>query len=285
MKKKILVLFVGLVMVLMLCACDSEEVKQAKEAYANGDYAKAVELLSKEKELNQDAQDILIISEANVLYEDGKCFEAVKKLATSSQGVQAEQFDEMYQAALDEAIAKPSSDNVIELLALDETKEDTVYKAVTKACKSKDYNAFRTLGGLVKKLPDGDLKTKLSDFKKDNEILKAESFIVGTWEWQMEDQEELARVEVVPYNDNFVGRLVRVGSDLDDYHYEKDDVYWRDFQFEDNDKFICYNLTRTPEGDVMGETASGKINYKKGKIELNVTGASDPLRTWKRIDD
>lgn len=286
MKKRILVLIVGLMMVFLLCACDSEEVKQAKDAYASGDFAKAVELLSKEKDLDQDAQDILIISEANVLDEDGQCFEAVKKLATSSQGVQAEQFEEMYQAALDESIAKHSADNIIELLTLDESKEDAVYKAVTKACKDKDYNGFLVLDGLVEKLPDGDLKTKLSDFEKENEILRAEAFIVGTWEWEIEDQKELPRVEVVPYNENFVGRLVKVGSYLEDYHYEKDDMYWKDFQFEENDKFICNNVTRyEDDGTVEWVTASGKINYKKGKIELNVTGASNPIRTWKRIEE
>lgn len=285
MKKKIFVLFVGLIMVLMLCACDSEEVKQAKEAYANGDYAKAVELLSKEKDLNQDTQDILIISEANVLYEDGKCFEAVKKLATSSQGIQAEQFEEIFKGALDESIAKHSADNIIELLTIDESKKNAVYKAVTKACKDKEYNAFLVLDGLVEKLPDGDLKTKLSDFGKDNDILKAEAFLVGTWEWKTEGDKKASRVEVVPYENNLVGRLKVIGSFLEDYHYEKDDVYWKDFEFDSGETFLCYNLTRFDDGSVNGETASGKINYKKGKIELNVTGANNPHRTWKRIED
>ena len=83
-------------------------MKQAKEAFAEENYAQVVKVLSEEKELSQEAQDMLIISEANVAYEKKEYLEAVKKLATASTGVETEQFDEMFNAALKDAIAKKS---------------------------------------------------------------------------------------------------------------------------------------------------------------------------------
>lgn len=61
-------------------------------------------------------------------------------------------------------------------------------------------------------------------------------------------------------------------------------MYWKDFEFENGKRFICYNLTRYEDGTVEGVTSTGTINYDKGTIELNVTGTVNPNRTWKRID-
>ena len=62
--------------------------------------------------------------------------------------------------------------------------------AVTEICNNKDYDGFLFLDSLIKGLDDGDLKTKLSDFDKEFKILRAESFMVGTWEWQLEGDEK-----------------------------------------------------------------------------------------------
>ena len=85
------------------------------------------------------------------------------------------------------------------------------------------------------------------------------------------------------YENNLVGRVTKVGTYLSDYHFQKDDVYWKDFKFENGKKFICYNLTRYEDGTVAGETASGSIDFKKDTIKLNVTGTTIPNREWKRI--
>ena len=105
MLKKTTVIFIGIIMILLLCSCDSEEVKQAKEAYADGNYDQVVELLSGQEDLSQEAQDMLTVSEANTAYENKEYMEAVTKLASTSTGVESEQFEEMFNAALDDAIA------------------------------------------------------------------------------------------------------------------------------------------------------------------------------------
>lgn len=270
--KKITVLIIAIIMTLVLCACDSQEVKDAKAAYEEGDYAKTVELLSKEKDLDQDAKDILIFSEANVLNKDGKNLDAVKKLVTCSQGTQAEQFEEMYTAALDDAIATKAPDSVIELLKIDETKTDAVYDTITKACKDKDYNGFVVLEGLVENLDDGDLKTKLSEFAKEYTILKAQSFMLGTWERHVEGVEKNARVKIVSYNDNYVGRVVRVGDDQKDYHFKEDDILMQDFEFENGDKFIYSGLVKYTDGSSEREIATGTIDYKKDTYSVQLSG-------------
>ena len=281
--RKIFVLIAGIILILVLCSCDSEEVKQAKEAYEAEEYSKAVEILSKEKDLSEEAKDILIISEANVLYEKKDYFGAVKKLSTSSKGIEEEKFDDMFKKALEDSIAKNKPNNVVELVKLDKTKEDKVYKAITKACKDKNYNGFAIIDGLSQKLSKGDLKTKLEEFEKENDILKAEAFLVGTWQWKVKGYKKPMVVKVIPYNNNLVGRIVNAGDYLADYHYKKDDIYWNDFSFENSRDFICYNLTKYEDGSVVGRTTSGKINYEKGIMKLNVTGAGTPIRLWKRI--
>lgn len=320
MMKKISILFTLILTIMLLSACDSKEVREAKKAYEEKDYtrvvkllseeedlseeaqdilisseaniayekkdyAKVVEILSKEKDLSQESQDMLISAEANILFEKGEYVEAVKKIASSSKGTENEQYEEMFDAALKDSFDKHSADAMVELLVLDESKSDTVYKTITDACNNKDYNGFINLDGLVEKLPDGDLKTKLSEFNEEYKILRAESYMVGTWEWYIKGAKKPATVKVIPYDNNLVGRLVKVGSDLKGWHYQKDDVYWKDFEFESPNKFICYNLTRLEDGTALGETATGKINYEKGIIELNVTEATDPIRTWKRVNE
>ena len=109
--------------------------------------------------------------------------------------------------------------------------------------------------------------------------------MIGTWAWQRDDDNDLTKVKVIPYDKDLIGRVVHVGSYLKGYHYKEDDLYWEKFQFEDGNKFVCYNLIRYEDGGVAGETSSGKINYKNGTIEINVTGAKDPIRTWKRLDE
>lgn len=284
MIRRITMIIIVLTMAIVFCACDSQEVKDAKAAYEEGDYAKTVELLSKEENLNQETQDILIISEANVLYKDKKYLEAVKKLVTSSQGTQAEQYEKMFGAALDDAIATRSPDNIIELLKIDETKTDDVYKDITKACKEKNYSGFVVMEGLIEKLDDGDLKTKLSSFGKEYANLKPEAFIVGTWERQRIDDKTKGKVKVIPYNNNFIGRLEAVGSSSEKYQFHKGDVYWKDFQFENEDKFLCYNLTKDTDGNVYGETVSGDIDYKKETITIQFTQSVVKENTWKRLD-
>ena len=282
MKRRISFLICCIMLAVFLCACESEQVKQAKTAYKDGKYSEVVELLSKEENLSDSAQNMLAVSEANVMYENKEYVEAVKKLASSKDGIKAEQFEEMFNAALTDAIANKSADDVIELLKLDESKSDAVYDAVTKACNDKDYNGFVVLDGMVEKLKDGDLKTKLSAFGEEHDLLRAEAFLVGTWERQDEDSETKPLVVVIPYKNNLVGRLEVVGDEQKQWHFEKDDVYWKDFEFESGERFYCYNLTRYDDGTVAGDTASCIINYEEGTIDTNVTGTTSPHKIWKR---
>jgi len=267
------------------CACESEQVKQAKTAYKDGNYSEVVELLSKEENLSDSAQDMLTVSEANVMYENKEYMEAVKKLASSKDGVKAEQFEEMFNAALTDAIANKSPENVIELLKIDESKSDAVYEAVTRACNDKDYNGFVVLDGLVEKIEDGDLKTKLAAFSDEYTILRSEAFLVGTWERQNEELETNARVEIVPYNNNFIGKLVVVGDDQKQWHFQEGDIFMQDFEFEDAQSFLYTNLVRFVDGTPDKFPSSGTIDFKNGVITTKTTGTDNPDVSYKRIDE
>lgn len=284
------VLFICLLTVLLsllFCSCDSENVKQAKEAYEQQDYAAVVELLSEEKIESNDVQDMLIISEANLLYEKKEYVAAVEKLVTASTGMETEQFKEMFDTALDTSIANYDADGIIVLLGINSDAEKTVYKEITTACTNLDYDSFVLLNKIIKNLPDGKLKDDLTSYKKDNTITKAKAFLIGKWEWQEEDAEKFTTVKVVEYKDDLIGRVTKVGTLEEEYHYKKDDVYWSEFEFENSKSFLCKNLTKTTEGDPMSEMASAKIDYKDQTISIHLTGSEnynlvDPERVWKR---
>ena len=320
MMKKITILFILTLPILFLCGCDSKEVRQAKKAYEENDftrvvdllseeenlsqetqdilndsevniayeekdYAKVVELLSKEKDLSQESQDMLITSEANILYEKGEYVEAVKKIASSSKGIQHEQYEEMFDAALKDSLDKHSADAVVELLALDESKSDAVYEAVTEPCKNKDYNGFVYLDGLVKKLPDGDLKTKLSDFSKENDVLRAQSFLLGKWK-ETDDYGPDRTVEVTFSGDNLIGIIVKIEKDS---WFKKNDLYWKDFNFIDRKRFTCISIAKEETGATYDSAAVAIINYKKGTMHLHLTPQSDFSLDyydshWKRVN-
>ncbi len=286
MVKKVLIVALSLIMVIIMCSCDSEKVKSAKDAYADGNYTEVVKSLSEEENLDQNAQDLLIVSEANVAFENKDYLGAVQKLVTSSKGLNEEQFEEMFTAAVQDAVTNGSVENISALLEIDASKEDVIVEAITTACQDKNYNAFLALDGLVAGLEDGELKTKLTDFDKEYEKLRAESFMVGNWEWLPKGDEKAAKVSVVPYENNLIGRLTDFGTFFSGYHYNIDDVYWQDFQFDGKDSFLCNNLLRynDSQGTAVGVIASGKIDYENKSITLTISGAQEPVRTWKRLD-
>ena len=275
--KRIITLLLSAFLIFTLCSCESENVKNAKAAYEEGKYSEVIELLSQEENPNVNTKDMLAVSEANVLYENKEYVEAVKKLAETSEGIQSEQFEEWFNAALEDCIANKSPDGIIELLAVDESKSDAVYDAVTEACNNKDYNGFLVLDGLVEKLEDGDLKTKLAAFGDEFDILRAEAFLVGNWTG--ESRKNI--IAVMPYKNNLVGTLKKTSGQ---WGFQKGDIVWQDFEFADGSEFICSILIRYDDGSSDRQLGSCTIDYKKGTITMYIVGIEDEKVTYYRID-
>ena len=273
--------------IIVLSACDSEEVKQAKEAYENKDYAKTVEILSKEKIEDDDVKDIMTFSEAHILLDKKDYAAAVEKAASASAGKESDEYKEIYKEALDNAVDNYDAKKAAAILKVDSSKEKSVYKKVKKECDDLNYDAFVFSDELLKAIGEGELKDKLSSYAKENWKKKVSAFLIADWEW-VENTKKRTTVRVVQYKDDFLGKVTTVGDLEKDYHYKKDDLYWQKFDIVDEKSVNCENLTKTEDGSPLPETVTMHLNYKKNRISIHMTGtAGYNLRSldriWKRL--
>ena len=84
--RKILIGTLIIAMCFVFTACDSENMKAAKEAISNGDYNAAGENLEKEDELDKKGISLLEEAKANVALEDKKYDEAILHIITTEEG-------------------------------------------------------------------------------------------------------------------------------------------------------------------------------------------------------
>ena len=281
--KRIAVVMSAVLICMLIVSCESQNVKDAKEAFEEGKYDKVIECLEKEEKLNDELTEDLYVAKAHVAYDNGKYVEAIDNAIKVEDGKDLEVYKMAEEEIVKTSIKKGKAKTLLQAIKVDPYIATYAAGEITKACDELDYNAFKVLEKLAKKLPDGDVKKQLAEYSEDNKIHKAEAFMIGDWEWQFEGYKKLTKVNVISYNNNLVGRITEVGDYLEDYHYKKDDVYWSDFEFENSKKYLCYNLTRYQDGDVAGRTASGTIDYKNETITINATGASNPIRKWRKV--
>ena len=78
---------------------------------------------------------------------------------------------------------------------------------------------------------------------------------------------------------------MRVGDDQKEYHFKKDDICWRDIEFESSKKFIYNALIRYTDGDERTDTGVGTIDYKKDEIHTTVNGTNNSELRYKRVED
>lgn len=284
MMKRIAVVMSAVLICMLIVSCESQNVKDAKEAFEKGKYDKVVECLEKEEKLNDELTKDLYVAKAHVAYDNGKYVEAIDNAIKVEDGKDLEVYKMAEEKIVKTSIKKGKAKTLLQAIKVDPDIATYAAGEITKACDELDYNAFKVLENLAKKLPDGDVKKQLAEYGEDNKIHKAEAFMIGDWEWLYEGEDkEHTTVKVVPYNNNLIGRVTKVTDHLVEYHYKKDDIYWSDFEFESSKRFLCYNIIRYKDEDVGGETVSGTINYKDGSISLNVTSASHPIRKWRKI--
>lgn len=289
--KRLFVLIVLVFSLIVMTACDSEEVKKAKECYENEEYAKAVKILSKEKIEKDDyeTKDVLTFSEAHILLDENKYCAAVEKAETNSEGKESEDYKKIYKEAISKATENYNAKEVVGIFKIDESKAKSVFKKTRKACNKLEYKAFAFLENIYAGIKDGKIKKKITSYLKDNWKKKVQSFLLSDWEW-VEKAKERTVVRVSSYKDDYVGKITKVGTLEAPFHYKKDDLYWQKFDITDEKSVICQNLAKTEDGTPTPETVTMHLNYKKSSISIHLTGTEEydlvvSDRIWKRLSD
>ena len=273
MMKRIAVVMSAVLICMFMVSCESQNVKDAKEAFENKDYAKVVECLEKEESLNDEMTDTLAIAKANVAYENGKNSEAIKEIVAVEDGREQEVYKQARDAVVEKAIKTGMAGALLKAIKADSECGSYAAGEITKACDDLDYNAFKVLEKLAKKLPDGDVKKHLADYSEENKLNKPKAFIIGKWE-RIDDEKKSAVIEAFQNKNNILGTLFIVGDDQKEYHYLKDDVCWKKFDFISGNKFTCTTTSKNREGVLHNNTTVGKINYKKEQIHMHSTPTS-----------
>lgn len=285
MKKGIVILIV-LVMCLSFYGCDSENVKKAKDDYANEEYAKVVKDLKGEKDLDDETKEILAISKAHVAYDKGDYFETIELLNSVKDGKSQDLYDDSKEKVVSDAIKSADSTQLAGAIKEDPDIGKTAAKAIIGECKKYTYNAFVVAESLLKTMENGKAKTQIEEYLKQNKLDKPKAFLIGKWEWQY-DVKNKTTIETVPYKKNLMGTVEIVGDNEKEFQIYKDDIYWKDFSFLSETKFTCLNLSKTQDGVASECSAVGKINYSKDQFKLHVTAEPpyimvNPDRLFKR---
>ena len=289
--KKIFLLISSMLICVLITACDSENVKKAKEAYEEEDYVAVVADLETEQDLSNDVEEMLNTSKAHVAYDEGDYNEALRNILMVENGKETDFYSSIVDSLIDKSVVTADADGLINANEMEPDIGEKAKETILSRCDELDYNAFKLLRRMVSKLDDGDLKTELKTYYEANKLNRPKAFLLGEWEWQSGDKKQTT-VECIQHKDNLIGIIMTVGSNEKEYQIRKDDVEWKDFEFLSEKRFTCTSLCKTKSGLNIECTTVGTINYKRDNMHLHLT-APDPYwmseksaeRDWERITD
>lgn len=141
--KKIVVLVTIAFVCLMMTACDSENVKAAKEAYEAEDYAGVVTSLESEQDLSSDVEEMLNISKAHVAYDEGNYYEALNDILKVENGKDTDLYNDIVNGLIGNDIDTADAEELIKALEIDPDIGETAVKAIETQCDELNYNAFK----------------------------------------------------------------------------------------------------------------------------------------------
>ena len=286
--KKVALIAIIAFSILLLVSCESQNIKEAKKAFENKEYASVVNKLSYEENLNDDAITILTVSQAQIAYENKEYYKVINLLSTIPDGKSNEIYEQAIMDAIDHFIQTSDAEDVKKIITIDEEAEDKLSKKIMDGCNQLDYKYYKLLDILTETLSDSETKNVLIEFQQENRLNRAKAFMIGDWEWQKNDEKNtIVKNRLV--GDGLLGTVAQVGTNEIEYQIALNDIYWKDYVFIDETNFTCYNLTKMKTGNVVDVTAIGVIDYANEAINLHLTAPApyfmvDADRTWKRLN-
>lgn len=273
-----------------LCACDSENVRNAREAYNAGNYVEAIELLNTEENLGSSAKELLGNSKAQLANEQGDYSVAIGELIAINKSSSDTLYKEILQNAIEDANTNGSSVNLIGIIQQEPSSSTAIYEALKAEAIADNIMAYQAMDDISSSADiEETIKESFVSFINENGEQRARAFLLGTWEWSS-GEETRTRVEVKPQGDGLIGIVTQVGNDSTKYQLQTGDVYWTDFIFLEPVQFTCKNLTKTTNGVPVPCTAVGTIDFNSNdKFTLHLTSdiglyhVITPDRTWTRV--
>lgn len=290
--KSLLIYLTMFVLCISLCACDSETVKSAREAYNAGNYAEAIELLNTEELTSNSAKELLGSAKAQLANEQGNYSDAIAELIAINKTPSDSLYKEIVQNAINNANTNGESIHLIGIAQQDSSNTAAIYEALEAEALAGNIMAYQAMDGIASSADlEDDLKEQFASFIKENGEQRARAFLVGTWEWSG-DEGNKTRVEVKPHGDDLIGIVTQVGDNLTKYQLQTGDVYWTDYIFLDPTQFTCKNLAKTTNGVPVPCTAVGTIDFNKSNslalhlsTDIGLYSVVDPDRIWIRVTE
>ena len=263
-----------IIMCFVFSACDSENMKDAKEAISNGDYKAAVEYLEKEEELNEKGASLLEEAKANVALEEKKYDEAILHIIKTDDVKESDLYATATKKLIDTGLKSGETDGVVAVVNEDDDFRQVVVKKVKTACSNLNYNGFKLLDRLRTSIKDKEIQEDLESYYEKNKLNKPKAFLLGNWRWDKGGKETETTVEVTTYKDELIGTVILVGDKEKEFQIKIDDVYWSDFEFSGENKFTCTSLCKNRDGLEVQCTTIGRIDYSKDTVKLHLTPPS-----------
>ena len=280
-----------IVFCLLLCnlfvACDSDNVKKAKEAYQKNDYATVVKQLESEENMNTGVSEMYTISKAYVKYDDKNYIEALKLLLSIDTGKTHKIYGDAVDNLIQNAIERVDFRDVSSIIVKDSEIGELTAEKIIILCDNLDYNGFKALDSFLNVAEDGGLKDKLVDYSNDNKVKRVKAFLCGKWEWQSDTQIKTTVSNII-YEDNMLATVEIVGDNEKEYKILVGDIYWKDFVFIDEKNFTCVSLCKNVYGSVAECLTTGKIDYENNTVNLHLTAPQpyimvNPDRCWIKL--
>lgn len=283
MKKGLLVCLV-LVTCLIMASCESQNVKDAKEAYEKEDYAKVVECLDKEEDIkDDDLIEMKNISYANVKYDEKEYADALESVSNVEEYDKLDVYKNAEEKVVKKAIKKGKVKDLLKAIKACPEIADYAADEVMKACDELNYNGFIVLAKLRKNLSDGEIRDKLDTYYKENKLNKPKAFLIGKWE-QDDKEGSIKTLAVKKAEEDMIGVVTAVTK----APFVKGDIYWSKFKFVSVNEFTCNSIGKDYYGGTYDNNALAKIDYKKETISIHLTPVGGHALTgyetkWNRV--
>lgn len=219
-----------------------------------------VQCLKEEKRDSGELNEMYLVSQSHLLESEGEFAEAYRCLTSLNTSASTSLGQEIISSATESALRSGDACELITIAKADSSAGAGIVDAVIDDAGALNYKAFKCLDQFISSNVDSALKSKCADFLNSATETRPKSFLIGTWEWQSDDETK-EQIEVKANKDNLIGYVKVVGTSEQDFHIQQGEILWTDFVFMDASSLTFSNLCKTQSGLSVNATALVTIDY------------------------
>lgn len=291
MKKRcIAIVLIALMLVVpTLSGCESENVKDARDAYEKQDYQSVVEHLENESRDDAEVEEMYEVSRAQLFISAGDLSEAYKCYFELGNQEFDEKANSLVVQAEELALESGNAEELIEMLKVNPAEGDAAVDFLFGKADSLNCDAFKCLDQVSASGASAELTEKCNSYLDSAESTRPKAWLIGIWEWQNDDETK-EQVEIKANKDNLIGIVKVLGTTEAKYQIREFEIVWTDFEFMDSSSLTFNVLSKTTDGFPVDTTALVNIDYSNEDEMLQHITAPAPYsmvnadRSWKRIE-